>query len=60
MGMHVLRWLNLGLAVVCLVGPMNSTFWVYRHYTGEVLTRARGMGAKYDLYVRYRVGGRQV
>jgi hypothetical protein len=72
MGMHVLRWLNLGLAVVCLVGPMNSTFWIYRHYTGEVLTRAdilesrliqagtRGMGAKYDLYVRYRVGGRQV
>jgi len=69
--LRVWRWVALGLAVVSIAGPLDSTLWVYRHYEGKVLTQAdilqcrvnysgnRGEST-YDLYVRYRTGGRTI
>lgn len=70
--LRIWRWVALGLAIVSLAGPLDSTFWLYRHYSGKVITPAdilearlahagsKGMGATYDLYVRYQAGGREI
>ena len=70
--LHIFRWFALGIGVFAVVGPLQSMRGVYQHYSGRSLTQAdilestlrrsgtRGMGAEYDLYVRYRVGDRLV
>jgi hypothetical protein len=65
---RVIRWLSLPLAAFVIAVPVMSMQALYREYAGKTLISAdiveseltrsgsRGMGAQYELYVRYKFG----